>query len=847
MIVPAAQTPVFVDVAVRDAGRGYAPAMYTYYVPDELRGLVHVGSLVWAPFGRQRRQGIVLRLYDAPARLAEQQAGYNNGSQLEDRHGRAIRPLADLADAEVIVPAAQLRLAEWVSRTYRTSLWEALELLLPPGVAQESQVTWRATERGQQADLGSLPPAERGVLFWLRKHGETVERELLSELRGQPSELRRVFASLAEGGLLARGTLLSRPKARPRTERMARLLLAGEELAGALESLKRAPRQAGALRMLAARTPDDGSPLVQAGDLPPALLRPLEARGWLALEQREVLRNPLDGAAIEPDRPPELSPSQARALAPIADALAARRNAVFLLHGVTGSGKTELYLRAIGRTLRQGRQAVVLVPEIALTAQLVRRFAARFGERVVVLHSGLSTGERYDTWRRLRRGTARVAVGSRSSIFAPLPELGLIVVDEEHEGTYKHEEAPRYHARDAALELAASTGSVVILGSATPSVESYQRAREGSYTLLELRERVAAIGGKIIAQRIPLPPVRIVDMRVELQAGNRSIFSRALQEALADVLEQRQQALLFLNRRGAAAFVMCRDCGHVVACPRCSSPLAVHGVSDDDELMRCHTCGHWEGVPVFCPSCWSSRIRQFGVGTQRVAAAVGELFPQARVLRWDRDVTGRKGSHERLLRTVLDHQADIIVGTQMIAKGLDLPLVTLVGVVSADTGLHLPDFRAGERSFQLMTQVAGRAGRRDLGGQVILQSYNPDHYALRAAAEHDYAAFFREEIAFRAETRYPPFSRLARFVIASARPESARAAAEELAGRIEALLGELQLADAAIIGPAPAFMERVRGRSRWHLLLRAPDVQPVLDGLGPLPGWTVDVDPVSML
>lgn len=846
MTAPPAPTPIFVDVAVRDAGRGYAPAQYTYYVPDELRGLVHEGSLVWVPFGRQRRQGLVLRLYDAPRRIGEGEAAPYEAT-LQDRQGHAIRPLAELADAEVTIPPAQLRLAEWVSRTYRTSLWEALELLLPPGVAQEAQLTWRSTERGQQAELGSLPPAERGVLFWLRRHGETVERELLAELRGQPAELRRVFAALAERGLLTRGTLVSRPKARPRTERMARLLVAKEELAGALDSLKRAPRQAGVLQTLVERSPEDDAPLVPAGDLPPALLRPLEARGWVALEQREVLRNPLDGAAIEPDRPPELSPSQATALSPIADAIAARRNAVFLLHGVTGSGKTELYLRAIGRVLRQGRQALVLVPEIALTAQLVRRFAARFGERVVVLHSGLSTGERYDTWRRLLRKTAGVAVGSRSSIFAPLPELGLIVVDEEHEGTYKHEETPRYHARDAALELAAATGSVVILGSATPSVESYQRARDGAYTLLELRERVAAIAGKIVAQRIPLPPVSIVDMRIELQAGNRSIFSRALQDALEEVIERRQQALLFLNRRGSAAFVMCRDCGHVVTCPRCSSPLAVHNVGGDDELMRCHTCGHWEGVPVFCPHCWSSRIRQFGVGTQRVAAAVAELLPQARVIRWDRDVTGRKGAHERLLRTVLDHQADIIVGTQMIAKGLDLPLVTLVGVVSADTGLHLPDFRAGERSFQLMTQVAGRAGRRELGGRVILQSYNPDHYALRAAAEHDYAAFFREEIAFRAETHYPPFSRLVRFVVSSTKPESARAAAEALAGRIQAVLAELQLPDSAIIGPAPAFMERVRGRSRWHLLLRASDVQPVLDDLGPLPGWMIDVDPVSML
>jgi primosomal protein N' (replication factor Y) len=856
-------TELFADVAVRAALFNNPYAVYTYHVPPALRSMIDEGALVWVPLGRQRVQGIVIALHAAlPPHIRPTPEG-------GDPELPTIRPIAELSDAEVRIPLHLLRLARWLHGYYRVPLWDALDLLLPPGVEQDALTTWRATAQGLTAEYGPLPPAERGLLYYLRRNGETTEKVLHDELHGSPSELRRACLSLKERGLLQRGTALSKPGARPKHERLVRLTIPLDAVPDAVAQLhappRRAPRLAALLETIADRTAalpaadaaDDAlaeSAVVSAQGLPLALLRELAARAYIALSSREVIRNPLDGAAIQPDVPPELSPLQAKVLAPITEAVQAQQHAVFLLHGVTGSGKTELYLRAIARALRRGRQALVLVPEIALTAQLVRRFAARFGAQVVVLHSGLSLGERYDTWRRLRRGEARVVVGSRSAVFAPLPELGLIVVDEEHESSYKHEEGVRYHARDVALELAALTSSVAILGSATPAIESYQRARNGAYTLLEMHERVGRTAGRAGSQPIPLPPVRIVDMRVELQNGNRSIFSRALQQALGEVIDRRQQALLFLNRRGTAAFVMCRDCGHVVGCPRCSAPLTVHRVGDDAgaadqsyEVMRCHTCNHRELVPTLCPQCWSARIRHFGVGTQRVVTEVEALLPEARVLRWDRDVTGRKGAHERLLQSFLNHEADVVVGTQMIAKGLDLPLVTLVGVVSADTGLHMPDFRAGERAFQLMAQVAGRAGRRDLGGQVVIQSYTPEHYALRAAAAHDYRSFFREEIAFRAETHYPPFSQLVRFVASGTNAASVRAAAEALAVRVAAALERLKQPDTAIIGPAPAFMERVRGRYRWHLLVRAPDVHPLLDELGPLPGWTVDVDPGSML
>ncbi|PDW03044.1 primosomal protein N' [Candidatus Viridilinea mediisalina] len=538
-------------------------------------------------------------------------------------------------------------------------------------------------------------------------------------------------------------------------------------------------------------------------------------------------------------------------------------SATFLLHGVTGSGKTEVYLRVIARALRLGRQALVLVPEIALTAQLVRRFAARFPGQLAVLHSALGLGERYDEWRRLRRGEARVAIGSRSAVFAPLPDLGLIVVDEEHELSYKHDSSPRYHARDVALQLAALTGSVTILGSATPAVESFQRAQQGDYQLLTLHERVGGsigVDGLPRSQALPLPRVRIVDMRHELQEGNRSIFSQALQQALRTSLERNEQSILFLNRRGAASFILCRDCGHIIGCENCSSAMTVHYDEHDHEQTQaasstliCHSCAARAPMPYICPACLSRRIRSFGIGTQRVVEEVTALLPNARVLRWDRDSSGGKGAHERMLDAMLHGEVDILVGTQMIAKGLDLPLVGLVGVVAADTGLHLPDFRSGERAFQLLTQVAGRAGRRSAEGQVIIQSYDPEHYALRAAQEHDYAAFFSQEIAFRRETGYPPFSRLVRFIHAASDAARAQREAEHLAAQLERSIKQRKLNGWGIVGPAPACIQRSRGRWRWHLILRVPShaqeaaLHNLLDDLLPAPGWIVDVDPVHVL
>lgn len=603
-------------------------------------------------------------------------------------------------------------------------------------------------------------------------------------------------------------------------------------------------------------------------------LRDLAAHGLISLEEKEVWRDPLEGREFAFDVPPKLTPDQEAVWEEIEKGISQRvtrnegQSPVNLLHGVTGSGKTEIYLRALGAVLKQGQQAIVLVPEISLTPQTIRRFAARFPDRIAVIHSQLSLGERYDTWRRIRAGDVDVVIGPRSALFSPLRRLGLIVMDEEHESSYKQERTPRYHARKVALKLAELAGAVIIMGSATPDLVSYHRAQQGEYRLLRLPKRIMGHRRRIEEQRasykLPdtsykflsdeacyteLPPVRIVDMREELKAGNRGIFSRALQEALREVLDKNQQAILFLNRRGAATFVMCRDCGHVLKCRRCEVPLTyhLHRYGAGEPQLVCHHCNRHEPVPQTCPNCGSKRIKFFGTGTQRVEATVQELFPEARTLRWDRDTTGGKWSHEEFLQSFIKHQADVLIGTQMIAKGLDLPLVTLVGVVAADTALHLPDFWSSERTFQLLTQVAGRAGRSILGGQVIIQTYTPEHYSIRTASRHDYDGFYEKELAFRQEHGYPPFARLAKLVYVHRNQKRCQEEAERLHRILSNKIARWGLPGADLIGPAPCFFSRLRGKYRWQIVVRARDPQTLLQDVIFPRGWRVDIDPVSTL
>lgn len=599
-------------------------------------------------------------------------------------------------------------------------------------------------------------------------------------------------------------------------------------------------------------------------------LRKLAKADLIRLGSEEVWRDPLADRDFTPSEAPELTRDQAEVWETIQDLMELSEGPPkpFLLHGVTGSGKTEIYMRAIDYALEHGRQAIVLVPEIALTPQTVRRFAARFPGRVAVLHSRLSDGERYDTWRRARQGLFDIVIGPRSALFTPFPNLGVIVVDEEHDNSYKQTPPvppPYYHARDTAITLGKLSGATVILGSATPDLVAFHQAQAGRYHLLSLARRVMGHRRRIESQAerlqvqpqyrqeaedpedtmtIPLPPVQIVDLRQELRAGNRSVFSRALQTALDEVLARREQAILFLNRRGTATFVICRDCGYVQHCPRCDAPLTYHR---PDMMLTCHHCGRREPQQQECPVCQSKRIKYFGLGTEELEAQVQSRWPQARIVRWDRDTTTGRNTHEQLLASFVNQEADVLVGTQMIAKGLDLPLVTLVGVISADVSLGLPDMQTGERTFQVLTQVAGRAGRGLLGGRVIIQTYQPDHYAIRAAAEHDYLGFYIEEIRFRTQQHLPPFRRLARLLLRDPSNERAEASAEALAAALRLHIRQAALGATELIGPTPAFFSRIDGRYRWQIIIRSPDPTRLLRDFHVPQPWIVDIDPVSTL
>ena len=543
--------------------------------------------------------------------------------------------------------------------------------------------------------------------------------------------------------------------------------------------------------------------------------------------------------------PPRLTVEQRAACDEIVAAFRAGRGQPFLLEGVTGSGKTLLYLEAIAAVVAAGRQAIVLVSEIGLTPELLGRFQQRFPGQTALLHSGLAAAAHYRNWLDVAEGRARVVVGTRSAVFAPTPRLGLVVLDEEHEWTFKQDQTPRYHARDVALELGRLAAVPVVLSSATPDVVSAWRARSGECRRLRLSGRYGGPGS--LARAAPgtaLPPVEVVDLRAELLAGNTSIFSRALRRELRGTLERGEQAILFINRRGAATCVTCRHCGHVLSCRRCEVPLIYHRAGD---LLICHRCNRRRPAVDRCPGCGGGAIRHFGVGTQRVEQELASEFPAARLIRWDRDSSQKRGAHGELWDRFRRREADVLIGTQMVAKALDFPLVTLVGVVLADVGLYLPDFRAAERSFQLLTQVAGRAGRADRPGRVVVQTYAPGHYAIQFAATHDYDGFYAREIAFREAQGYPPFSRLVRFVYSHTDERRCWRESGRLRRLLQDRLDVLGHPAARLIGPAPCYAQRLRGRYRWQIVLLADATDGLLEGLVLPPGWLIDVDPVSLL
>ncbi|HTX90310.1 MAG TPA: primosomal protein N' [Anaerolineales bacterium] len=798
--------------------------LFDYSIPADLEEKLRVGHLVTIPFGKQTVQGVVTAL-TATAAVAE------------------TKPILGLLDPLPVLTPAQLALADWMADYFLASRAAMLDLMLPAGLSQQADTVYQVVDGKPETPGVSNSPVQRRLVDLLHEKGPLRGRQIDRHFKNV--DWRKPAQHLVRTGALTSRSILPAASVRPKFVRTAQLAVPPTVAEAALPGLGRTAetlkRRQAALRFLLREPADVNVSWVYAeSGCSLADLQELAERELILLRETEIWRDPLGKIDnIETPKPEiVLTPEQERAWGEIAAAFdASSPTSPFLLHGVTGSGKTEIYIRGAREAIRRGRQAILLVPEIALTPQTVRRFMAHFPGQVGLLHSRLSDGERYDTWRRARLGTLKVIIGPRSALFAPLPDVGFIGVDECHDGSYYQSEPPFYSAVQAAVEYARLRGAACVLGSATPPIVLRQQAGVGeSLRLLELPERVEGRS---------MPPVRVVDMREELKSGNRGIFSTQLAEALGDVLRKGEQAILFLNRRGTATYVFCRECGQAIRCPRCDAPLTQH-LDGQAANLRCHRCGYQRQVPKVCPNCGSGQIRAYGLGSEKVEAEVQALFPAARTLRWDWETTRRKDAHEIILSHFVAGRADVLVGTQMLAKGLDLPRVTLVGIVLAEVGMNLPDPFAAERTFAVLTQVAGRAGRSSLGGRVVLQTFQPEHYAIRAAAGHDYAAFYDRELEYRRRLGYPPFGRLVRLETREGNPARAEAEARRLAEKIQAWLEVDDRRQTTLIGPAPCFFSRLNGVYRWQIVLRGPDPASLLRDKN-LSGWRVEVDPPSLL
>jgi primosomal protein N' (replication factor Y) (superfamily II helicase) len=754
---------------------------YTYRIPETLGDRVAQGARVIVPVRRRELIGLVVAVdVDPPVRDA--------------------RDVLAVPDVEPAVSAPLLATAEWMAGYYGAPLGLALRSVLPVGMWGESQVI--ASVREGSRRIGGVAG---DVLAWLeQKGGEAPVKSIARALK------RPVWDTLERLARVDAVSLRVQPPDTDSTGLTERVLSLTGERPTLLERealFKRRPKQRELYQILESLGGNASvrhlSEQLGFGD---GVVRALIGRGLARINRAEVLRDPFAGmpGTLPPTHP---TPDQAAAIT-AATGLEPGRGA--LLFGITGSGKTLVYLEAVRQALSQGQGAIVLVPEIGLTPQTVSRFRGAFGDDIAVLHSGLSDGERADAWRRLRRGERRVAVGARSAVFAPVTRLGLIVIDEEHEASYKNGETPRYHARDVALVRAQLEGARLLLGSATPSLETVTRTEE-RLELLRLPQRVGSR---------PLPPVDIIDLRVAPKVSGTGplAWSEALDTAIATTLARNEQGLLLLNRRGFAAFLQCPDCGEVWQCPRCSISLTVH---QSPPALRCHYCGHEEPLPFSCRVCANPVQQMRGVGTQQLERMLAERFPEARVSRMDLDTTSTKWSHQRILGAVEKGDVDLLIGTQMIAKGLDFPNVTLVGVVDADTGLYLPDFRSAERTFQLLAQVAGRAGRGPKGGRVLVQTRHPTHHALVSAAQHDTEGFLREERALREFPTYPPLTSLVNLLLSGSKERDVSIRAATLADWCTALIRRHEL-PITVLGPAPCPLVRIKDRWRWHVLLKGP-------------------------
>lgn len=764
---------------------------FTYLVPENLNEQLAVGMRVEVPFGNGNRhvQGFVLAIEPVAATVL-------------DETNVQLKELVAVLDLKPVLNTEMLALADYMKEKTFAFKITCLQTMLPSVMRADYQkyiyLTDELSEELQDQLFYGLEE-----ISW----DQAQERGLLPQL----------MALRKQQKVDIRYEVTTRNKVK-----MVRFIQAAKEFEQLEEirlGLRKGAKKKGQLLYYLQRLGTEKVTAVKEMKelgFSTALLNEAAKNGWLTFIEKEAYRDPFANQTFEKTTALSLNAEQQVAMETILQSVQEQQSQTYLLEGITGSGKTEVYLQVIAEVLNQGKTAIMLVPEISLTPQMVQRFKSRFGEHVAVMHSGLSQGEKYDEWRKIERGEAEVVVGARSAIFAPIENIGVIIIDEEHEASYKQEETPRYHARDLAIWRSEYHHCPVVLGSATPSLESRARAQKNVYQRLRLTQRAN--------QAATLPTIDVVDMRQEVENGNVSSFSMSLQEKLQERLEKNEQSVLLLNRRGYSSFVMCRDCGYVLPCPNCDISLTLHM---DSKTMKCHYCGHEERIPYRCPNCGQDKIRYYGTGTQKVEEELQTLLPDSRILRMDVDTTRRKGAHEKILRTFGEGQADILLGTQMIAKGLDFPNVTLVGVLNADTALNLPDFRSSERTFQLLTQVSGRAGRAEKPGEVIIQSFNPEHYAIQLAKAQDYEDFYTKEMYIRHRGDYPPYYFTVQ--ITASHPEENEAAKQMF--QIATKLKQGLSPQAILLGPTPNAIMRVNNRYFYQVIIKykqEPMLQPLL-------------------
>jgi len=799
---------VIVDVSAYPIDRPF-----DYIVPEHLEELVERGSRVHVPFGNRKVQGFI-----------------TNIKQHTDLDMSKLKEVQSIIDVEPVVTEELLQLSKWLTKKTLCYEIDALQVMLPA-----------ALRASYKKNIKLINPVGLDDAF-LDLFGK---KDIVSYEAIEKADLLRPMKKYLTAGNVQLETVIKQ-QAKAKTIVKYKLVEDKEYIAEQLNKLtKQATKQKELIEWLLLQ--EQGAftmqELVESANVSTATVKALLDKHVIQKGTKEVYREITSLEYNDKDQRFQLTDEQSNALTKITHSQDHAENTTFLLHGVTGSGKTEIYLHAIENAISKGKQAIMLVPEISLTPQMTRRFKLRFGDQVAVMHSGLSIGEKYDEWRKIWRGEVKVVVGARSAVFAPFKDLGVIILDEEHESTYKQEDTPRYHARDVAIWRSEFHQCPVILGSATPSLESFARASKDVYSLLTLRLR---------AKEQALPTVKVVDMRAELKNGNRSMFSVDLADAVKEKLEKKEQIVLFLNKRGFSSFVLCRDCGTVVECKQCDISLTYHRAG---EQLKCHYCGHEEPVPTKCPECTSDHIRFFGTGTQKVEEEIAKFFPYARVLRMDVDTTRTKGSHERILKQFGDGEADILLGTQMIAKGLDFPNITLVGVLNADTTLHLADFRAAEKTFQLMTQVSGRAGRHDKEGVVYIQTYTPEHYAIELSKSQMYEPFYHSEMLVRKQYEYPPFYYL---TLVQVTHENVLLAAEYAKLATDWLRGNLS-SSTMVVGPTACAISKIQNRYRYQCLIKYKKEPILIEKLQQLikiyrTEWmkkgiilTVDLDPSTIL